>query len=63
MTGIFQPAGKPFAGDSNFLDTPGSGLVEYSGAGIKDDIWKLLYSKIAGVWNAKNWIMQSVAPY
>ncbi|KKT77946.1 MAG: hypothetical protein UW73_C0009G0045 [Microgenomates group bacterium GW2011_GWB1_44_8] len=63
VTGIFQPAGKPFAGDSNFLDTPGSGLVEYSGAGIKDDIWKLLYSKIAGVWNAKNWIMQSVAPY
>lgn len=63
VTGLFQPAGKPFAGDGNFLDTPGSSLVQYSGANIKTDVWKLLYSKIAGVWNAKNWIMQSVAPY
>lgn len=63
VTGLFQPTGKPFASDGQFLDTPGGDPVQYEGANIQSDVWKLLFSKLAGVWNAKNWIMQSVAPY
>lgn len=45
----------PDMSDGKYINAPG-GVV------MVKEAWRLLYSKLAGVWNAKNWVVQSVAP-
>jgi hypothetical protein len=74
--GLFWPKGKPFDAQNLFADTPGGDQVEYTVVSksevdlgllkvtvdLKRDPWKLIFYNLAGVWNAKNWVVQEQAP-